>query len=392
MTSQIAIFNPLGVAVASDTVTTLVSESSTKTTNNAEKIWPLVGGHLVVVAMSGSVNSNGIHSRLLISEWNKTLSEPLATLKDYAESFTEWFSGEENLIPRDTEVAEMNFYLNDHFYEIRRRVLGEVRDNEIEDEDEVTKLFFKVAQQGLDHLSSLPLFDLVSDSSDQEFIDSSQIKLDEKIDYIFNGFPGLDVMRPLLKESAPLVLSRAQTMPSDTTLAFIGYGAQEHFAHCVELRCRGRYGARARVFIEDVFPASSNYNGGQIQAFAQSDAIFGFLRGSQDSVLNHVYEQMWDYIVEKGDESEESIKEAETVLSKIQGQTQKFMFDSFSSPLLGTIESLNLKDVAELAEALVGIQAMRATASPEPAGVGGFIESLVIDKFEGIRWIKRLPR
>ena len=68
MTSQIAVFNPLGVAVASDTVTTLTTEGGVKTTNNAEKMWPLVGGHLVVVAVSGSVNSNGIHSRLLIAE------------------------------------------------------------------------------------------------------------------------------------------------------------------------------------------------------------------------------------------------------------------------------------------------------------------------------------
>jgi hypothetical protein len=68
------------------------------------------------------------------------------------------------------------------------------------------------------------------------------------------------------------------------------------------------------------------------------------------------------------------------------------MFESFTSPMLDTIGALNLKDAADLAEALVGIQAMRANASPEPPGVGGFIESLIIDRFDGIRWVKQLPR
>jgi hypothetical protein len=65
---------------------------------------------------------------------------------------------------------------------------------------------------------------------------------------------------------------------------------------------------------------------------------------------------------------------------------------NFISPMLDTIGALNLRDAAELAESLVGIQAMRSNASPHPAGVGGFIESLIIDRIDGIRWIKRLPR
>lgn len=62
------------------------------------------------------------------------------------------------------------------------------------------------------------------------------------------------------------------------------------------------------------------------------------------------------------------------------------------SPMLDTIGSLSLIDVASLARSLVGMQAIRSAASPEPASVGGFIESLVIDRTHGIRWIHRLPQ
>ncbi len=92
MTSQIAVFNPLGVAVASDTVTTISTDQGTKTTNNAQKIFPLVEPHLLVVIESGSVISNGVHMQLLINEWSRTLEKQLPTVKEYSHSFSEWYS------------------------------------------------------------------------------------------------------------------------------------------------------------------------------------------------------------------------------------------------------------------------------------------------------------
>ena len=53
---------------------------------------------------------------------------------------------------------------------------------------------------------------------------------------------------------------------------------------------------------------------------------------------------------------------------------------------------IRIIDIASLARSLVGMQAIRSAASPEPASVGGFIESLVIDRASGIRWVHRLPQ
>ena len=114
MTSQIAVFNPLGVAVSSDTVTTISTERGTKTTNNAQKIFPLPEPHLLVVIESGSVISNGIHMQLLINEWSRTLKNPLPTVKDYAKSFADWYSTDSDLIPKESELNEVHSQLNEH--------------------------------------------------------------------------------------------------------------------------------------------------------------------------------------------------------------------------------------------------------------------------------------
>jgi hypothetical protein len=389
MTSQIAIFNPLGVAVASDTVTTLTTEGGVKTTNNAEKMWPLVGGHLVVVAVSGSVNSNGIHSRLLIAEWNRSLNDPMASLQDYAESFSTWLSREENLIPIDSEIGELHYYLNNHYYYIRAQVIEEAQELP---EEEIPRVFKEHTELGLEYLKSLPLFEGVSDEADAELLAKRGIDLDDKIDYIFKDFPGLDEVRELLKESAPLILSRAQPMPNDTDLAFIGFGSSEHFAQSIKLTCRGRYGGHARVAMGDPFGASATNSSGSIQTFAQSDAIFGFIRGAQHQVLDQAFEFTWDFVVSQFENSDDGVAKAREVIDGMRKHVHDYMFESFAAPLLDTVGALNLKDAADLAESLVGIQAMRANASPEPPGVGGFIESLIIDRFDGIRWVKQLPR
>ena len=85
MTSQIAVFNPLGVAVASDTVTTISNAGTTKTTNNTQKIFQLPEPHLLVVIESGSVLSNGIHMQVLINEWSRTLKNSMPTVQEYAQ-------------------------------------------------------------------------------------------------------------------------------------------------------------------------------------------------------------------------------------------------------------------------------------------------------------------
>lgn len=390
MTSQIAIFNPLGVAVASDTVTTLTTEGGIKTTNNAEKMWPLTGEHLVVVALSGSVNSNGIHSRLLVAEWNRTLSSQMSTLREYAESFSSWLSKEENIIPIDSEVNELHYYLNNHFYYLRSQVISDAQD--LDEDDEIAKRFMEHATAGFQYLQSLPLFEGATDEDDAQLLIERGIDLDEKINYIFKDFPDLDKVTPVLKDSAPLILSRCQAMPNDTDLAFIGFGESEYFAQSVTLTCRGRYGGKARVAISESFGASASDQSGSIKTFAQYDAIFGFLRGAQPNVLDKAYEFTWDYVHSQYEDQDAGDAKAREVIDAMRKFVNDYMFESFVSPMLDTIGALNLKDAAELAEALVGIQAMRANASPEPPGVGGFIESLVIDRFDGIRWIKQLSR
>ena len=391
MTSQIAVFNPLGVAVASDTVTTISAERGTKTVNNAQKIFPLPEPHLLVVIESGSVISNGVHMQLLINEWSRTLKNPLPTVKDYAKSFADWYSTDSNLIPKESELREVHVQLNEHYYEVKYRVESDTANTTIQEEVSASLKFH--AQAGLEWLEQLELFEGVSDTDDAELLTELGIDMNRKIDFIFQDIPGLDEVRETLIKCAPLVLSRFQKSSEDSELGFIGFGEKDFFATSVSVGCRARYGKVARVKIADPFGASASDQSGSIHCFAQSNSINGFLRGAQLDLLENLYNHIWSGLTDNVDANDEvKLNSTREFMKGVRKHVEKIQQEFFVSPMLDTIGSLSLIDVASLARSLVGMQAMRSAASPEPASVGGFIESLVIDRANGIRWIHRLPQ
>ena len=392
MTSQIAIFNPLGVAVASDTVSTIVSTTGiTKTMNNAQKIFALHEPHLLVVVESGSALSNGIHMQLLINEWSRTLKNSMPAVKEYAQSFAGWYSTTSDLVPKESDWDEVNWQLNDHYHRIKRRIKDDITD--ATSEEEAIACFKFHAEAELESLGELELFEGATDEDDAALLTELNIDLIEKIDAIFQDIFGLDEARETLIKCAPLALSRYHSTSADSDLGFIGFGEKEFFATSVVMHCRARYGKVARVKIEDALGASASDQSGIIRTFAQEEAIHGFLRGAQYDLMESVYRYIWSKLTDDVEAIDEAkLNSAREFIGGIRKHVESIQSEHFISPMLDTIGSLSLIDVASLARSLVGMQAIRSAASPEPASVGGFIESLVIDRASGIRWIHRLPQ
>jgi hypothetical protein len=354
-------------------------------------MFALNGEHRVVIALNGSANINGIPAQLLIAAWGKTLTAPLDHLSDYALRFSEWLAAEQHLVPATTDEQVVQFVLNDHYFDIRHEVVNKANQSDL-DENQISSFFKDYVKHSFEYLHSLESYDQSSDADDLHLLHELGVDVEGKIESYLGEFPGFTDLKDDLIRQAPLVLSRIQDMGSDTNLVFIGFGQSEYFASSIEFKLRGRYGQRTRGFLKSPFPDTPHYTHGLITALAQRDAILGFAYGAEDRILNRITDQIFNYIVSKFENREEGEKEANNYLEFLNEDRRKYSFETYLLPLLNSVAALNLSDAAEFAESLVGIQAMRAKASPKPAGVGGFIESLVIDKFEGVRWIKRLPR
>jgi len=391
MTSQVAVANHSGVAVASDTVTTSHVEGGTKTIGNSHKIWEIGPEHRVLVLHSGAVTQNGVTLKLLLNEWSTTLSKPLDTLEDYVDSYITWMNRERNIHTQESEFRRVNYLLNDHYYEIKKRAEDFWYSIPLEEEQFTSResILTDFAQKGLNYLESLSLNTGVR--SDEEFIETvnhEEIELQGKIEYIFDEIGLTEESREVLLKSAALVLSRAQNFPMSSTLAFVGFGSQEYFAGNIRLKSTGFYGGKFIYDKSERFSVNPEA-GSTISAFAQDEAIFGFIRGIRWEVMSHIV----DVVTAKVNESitnPEGENLGEAIAEQVQESVKDFCFTRLTSPMLNSIEGLDLGHLANLAESLVGMEATSAFGGDGPATVGGYIEVATIDRQHGVVWVKAL--
>lgn len=391
MTSQVAVANHSGVAVASDTVTTAFVEGGTKSIGNSHKIWEIGKSHRVLILHSGSVTQNGVTNKLLVNEWAATLQEPLNKLSDYVDSFIQWMNKEQLIHTPNSEYKRASSLLNDHYYEVKSRAIARWNEIPVEEEQFTSKeeILNQVSQEGMEYLRGLdfnPGF--TSDSEVAEAIDNEVVELDAKLDYIFSEIGLTDFSRNILEESANLVLSRNQDFPGSSTIAFVGFGTSEYFAGNIRLRSKGFYAGKFIYQVGEYFCVSPEF-GSSVTAFAQDEAIWGFVRGFRWPILDRISELIEQHVNERIDNDE-----GENVGEEIAQQVRETIYDfyrkRFTDPLLDSIEGLDLSHLANLADSLVGMEATSAFGGDSPATVGGFIEVATIDRQNGIVWVKKL--
>jgi hypothetical protein len=311
----------------------------------------------------------------------------------------------------------MNELLNDHYYYIKNRADSQL-ESEVEnlaeglklEERRIHEVFEQMVTEGKDYLDELIDFEGYTYDEAVKDLTGADFKINEKIDFIFKDFVITDDLRDILIQSAGLVLCKYQDMNFvDSQIGFVGFGAEEPFGGVVHLHCRGFYGSKIHVFVEQRFGvAPSGTEDGSssiIRHFAQGDAIYAFIRGYNPRILNRTLrivrdkieevfgEKEWEItnddgeIVGKKTTSDLSFEIADETFKEI---TENFSQSSFASPLLSSIEGMSIVNLANFAESLVGIQALSTYSQLGAATVGGLIEVVTIDRAEGVIWHQKI--
>jgi len=395
MTSQVAVMNLRGIAVASDTVLSKGSDAGTKTMGNTGKIYEIGVGHNVLVLHSGSADLNGVPGNLYISEWARTLSGPLPTLQDYIESFTKW-SGRDGLIhSSSSELEVITSVLSEHFSWILR-LAQSMRDSKSEKE---TPARFKKRNQelvdsqiaiGLQFLEDLPKFPNINELVAAKILDEAGYDLDTWIsEYFPEDDAPSDEGKENLRKSARLAIAKFQSLPQDCSFAFVGYGLDEPFGSSITVTCRGIYGGRLHAHLDDKFGALPDVSSSAIQHYAQGDAISAFLRGYNERIYKELRVLLEASFMELLTSDGHPI-DSEHVVQEILTAIDKFSADEFIDPLLSTVEAMSMQSLGDFAGALVGLQATSTFGQKGPATVGGLVEVVTIDRANGVQWKRRL--
>lgn len=396
MTSQVAVFNMNGIAVASDTVVTSSSKAGSKTTSNSEKIYELGANHKILVMHYGGTTLNDVNHQFQFAEWALTLQNPLKSVEDYMDAYIKWSSVGRKFHSQQSETNLLMSVILEHFEWVKKQIDSEFENLEFEEdssEDErntqIAKLNKQKVQDGLDFLKSLDLYHGLTEVTASEAIKAAKIDLGKLVDETFDGYVMTSAIKTALKNSAIATVAREQEMEWQSYLAFVGYGADDPFPSTQVLACRGYYGGQL-VFSKgsknDIQPGSTN---AEITRFAQGEAIEAFLKGYNRDILNGITWSIEREIIGFFPEQSNIANQiSEKVVEYIEGHSWR----NYVRPLLQQVAGMNLFALAELARTMVSIQATFSESQDGPVSVGGLIEVATIDRVNGVQWKQRLPR
>lgn len=400
MTSQVAVYNLNCVAVASDSLSTVTSGHGVRTLASAEKIFDLGPAHRVVAMTSGNAEFMSIPWSVLVGEWSRSLKDPLSEVRDYAGSFTAWLNSRTDLFDPARQESHFAWQLSAYFGELRDEIL-ERRDfhaavfganYQAEEVDAADDL--RAALEAWEGLGDLECVDAERDA---QFIKGSEELIRQAFNNVFRDVPALTLSDPdVLEHVARMLLTKHLIWGRDATMAFIGYGADGIFPSQQVSVFHGFVGGVVRVATEDVLvtsPASPS----NVIAFAQRDAISGFMYGRDPSFVRQAHDCVDDLLDELYlSDEEEDWKGAPAVRGfveklhlRLDNAFDIHAVEKFLSPLVAVVQSLSRTEMARLAESLVGIQALRANSLGQMPTVGGPIDVVVVSRKHGVEWIHR---
>lgn len=77
------------------------------------------------------------------------------------------------------------------------------------------------------------------------------------------------------------------------------------------------------------------------------------------------------------------------ILDEFISEASNYAKKEYVQPFVNSIINLNIEDLADFAESLIKLTAIKRKISPDQPTVGGPIDVMVISKGDGIIWIKR---
>lgn len=399
MTSQVAVFNLECVAVASDSVRTAVNGSAERTMPSAEKILDLGDGHRVVVMGSGSAAFMGIPLSVLLGEWIAGLTAPQASLALYAADFIAWLGQRTDLFDARVQDAHFGWQLRGYYGMVRGQVLDALHDADLTDaawdDLSVQAIVDRTVGEAVDALSARGDLPVANARSDANYIDAHRELIEYALLDTTEDMPLTVASRwRLLHELPALVLGKDEPWSRDAVLAFIGYGTDDLFPGHQVITVHGMVNDQVRY---DWWEPAAVTPGrpALVTPFGQDEAIGTFLRAYNAEFLALAHRRI-DHLLEKVDLSGVLLEEdggaeevARVTHEGLDEDFERLSRRGFIDPMLDTVETLPPADLARMAEALVGVQALRAASTRRQPSVGGPIDVVVITRRHGVQWVRR---
>jgi hypothetical protein len=413
MTTEIAVLNKRGIALAADSALTVTSkgpdETERKVYKTLNKLFCLSTRAPVGLMIYGDVDLIGIPWETVVKMYCQHLGDArFHTLKEYCGHFFAFLSS-------------FGFSSDDEkFYILKtaHRVLMRTRiflDRDVKAELEAGKPVDERRVNSLLHDRILSQHKLLEDhASKSSFSAAQRTKLRTKYrspilemaDEVFEKRP---LAIPDRSKLIGIVINACSVNPDlFSGIVFAGYGEKEILPSCYDYDVKGVMDGRVVVREKESYIISKDY-AAAIVPFALSEEVTTFMKGVgerlstfikqtlRSMLQTHLPQQLIMTLKEELGLTEAQAESAVSIAQKMgAGSVDKFIEEideisrkEYVKPIMHATRFLPISELAVMAETLVNMVSFRNRVTLEPETVGGPIDVAIISKGDGFVWIRQ---
>lgn len=406
MTCEVAILNRMGVALAADSAVTF-SEAQTTFATGANKIFQLSEVAPVGVMIFNGAALHNVPWELILKSFRAELDcTTHHSLSQYSDALVSFIQSNERLFPqavRDDHFKMLCAISARKFIDIALTMQPAISNREDEAGWKAAwQVAFAMLEQQVTDADLHPPFDETDVS--KALLQNSGWLSDELERYLL-GNVGISHLAEVMDFTRTAELSIVSVFKFIdkvvgnfyTGVVLAGFGSEDYFPSCIELRVAGFVQDRFLVQYGKAIEIDHSY-GAEIQAFAMKTTVETFLQGVSPRVWSQAQSLFAgltakccsDVLASAGasppDDLEEILARARDAFEETWVQN---VLDDHYNPLRQVISSLAVDQMAELAENLVMLESLKEKVTSRTQSVGGPIDVAVITKSEGLVWIKR---
>ncbi len=407
MTTEIAVLNRLGVALAADSAVTISGGGTSKVFNSADKLFELSEQFPVGVMINDNMDCFGVPWEIIIKDFRSEQgSIPRPTVMNWASDFLAFVEKRQDIRATaggryaeavlQNELKILSDDVDAWFW--RQKDKTKIRDN-------VEDVFFEAVKRRDAEIEKIEKIDRIKNIN----IVSLLIEFNENFINIIGNYlhpfsPSDRLINSIISNVSKSLISKVATRYSSGVI-FAGYGKDDPYPTVYSVNVSGFVCDRLKYYDANKGAVVGSLDAGHIVSFAQTDVTDRLLEGVDPSFvretasyLSVTTEHLAPLIVEelfpgRTRSKTKRVQLVRAILSAIEdvyvkNAAIKFRKE-FRKQFEGMIAMMPKVELIELAEALISITAIERKATTDQGTVGGPIDVAFISKHEGFVWIKR---
>jgi len=413
MTAEIAIMNRSALALAADSVATIIftdpQSNGHRMYNSANKLFALSKYHAVGIMTYGNASLMEIPWETIIKVYRATLGDQkFDYLKDYSDHFFKFIA--KFNIGKDTEERYVKETAINVFSFIRHELEEFVEKNTKQDkplsENYINKKFHNIINGHHDRLKNISKKSVLSTQKRTALKKHYSRLINKVMENVFEKQPLSAIYRAKLKSA---VINAASVGPKNQSgIVIAGFGEKEIFPVCYDFDV-------AAVFAGHTIKRNkgknqiTHDNNAVVIPFAESNEIRTFMEGIGTFIIEFFIDSFGPMMMKSFPQdiasaigskfklNDKQKKQAQNIVAKIgTGAFKKIVQDlddlkheKYIQPIVQTTGFRNKDELVKMAETFVNLILLRKQANLEAEITGGPIDVAVITKGDGFTWIKR---